>query len=459
LPRFRRCFRRHHGVTYRRTKTPLIARHAEYRLPNLRLWTCDGPAPLGSRNPHHTGQLLRRPYRRTRVWKKGNIGQLTSQRPVNLGTLSQRYSSWTKLLRITAYIKKFIDAIRTKQGSTSVTSQSPTHVSLLSPSEIQDAETFWLKSIQMNLFPVEFLSLSNATPIPTSSQLLSLHPFLDDQQLIRVGGRLRHADIPKTSRHPVILKDHPLVRVIIRSTQLQALHAGPQLTLSILREKYWILRARSLIRVVLHRCIVCTRERALIPCELMGDLPSVRVNRSTRAFAHTGVDYAGPIFVRTAKGRGHKANKAYISLFICMTVKAIHLELVSDYSADAFIAAFQRFVSRRGYPTSVYSDNGTTFQGADRELRTAARLVTEDPNFINNLASEGIKWHFLPPSAPYFGGLWEAAVRSMKHHLKRCIGSHMLTFEELTTVICRIEGGASVWTRLNWTPPTTATGA
>ncbi|XP_011685516.1 PREDICTED: uncharacterized protein LOC105448561 [Wasmannia auropunctata] len=171
----------------------------------------------------------------------------------------------------------------------------------------------------------------------------------------------------------------------------------------------------------------------------MGDFPTVRVNRSARAFVHVGVDYAGPVLDRTAKGRGYKAQKAYIAVFICMTVKTIHLELVSDYSTDAFLAAFQRFASRRGFPTSLYSDNGTTFRGADRELRNAAKLASKDPNFLNALASQDVDWHFIPPSAPHFGGLWEAVVRSMKHHLKRCIGSHILTFEELSTVLCRIE--------------------
>lgn len=171
----------------------------------------------------------------------------------------------------------------------------------------------------------------------------------------------------------------------------------------------------------------------------MGDLPNVRVNRSTRAFEHTGVDYAGPIFVRTSRGRGHKAHKAYISVFVCMTTKAIHLELVSDYSSDAFLATLHRFVSRRGYPASIYSDNGTTFQGADHELRIAITKALENSDFQNTLSTDGVEWHFVPPSAPHFGGLWEAAVRSVKYHLKRCIGSHTLTFEELTTVLCRIE--------------------
>ncbi|XP_018399614.1 PREDICTED: uncharacterized protein LOC108777272 [Cyphomyrmex costatus] len=114
-------------------------------------------------------------------------------------------------------------------------------------------------------------------------------------------------------------------------------------------------------------------------------------------------------------------------------------ELVSDYTSPTFIAAYQRFVSRRGLPTSMYSDNGTTFHGADRELSSAHAAAIRDPNFRNRLASDGTAWHFLPPASPHFGGLWEAGVKSVKHHLKRCIGLHTLTFEEMSTLLCRIE--------------------
>ncbi|XP_011707599.1 PREDICTED: uncharacterized protein LOC105462593 [Wasmannia auropunctata] len=353
--------------------------------------------------------------------------------------LSQRYSSWKRLLRITAYVYRFVENIRSRLQVRMASVQGVTRSQLISPTEIENAEHFWLRSIQAEMFPSEKEHLSNNVPVPKSSPLLPLNPFLDSQKVIRVGGRLRNANIPDSSRHPIILKDHPLVRMIIRDIHARAIHGGPQLTLALLREKFWILRARSLVRAVLYQCVTCTRERAQVPTELMGDLPSVRVTRATRAFQHTGVDYAGPVLVRTTRGRGHKAHKAYIAVLICMTTKAIHLELVSDYSTSAFLAAFQRFVSRRGFPASMYSDNGTTFQGADRELRTAAKSASAEPNFLSRIASEGTTWHFIPPSAPHFGGLWEAAVRSVKYHLKRCIGSYTLTFEELSTVLCRIE--------------------
>ncbi|XP_076660019.1 uncharacterized protein LOC143363291 [Halictus rubicundus] len=121
------------------------------------------------------------------------------------------------------------------------------------------------------------------------------------------------------------------------------------------------------------------------------------------------------------------------------TPEAIHLEVVSDYSSAAFLAAYHRFVSRRGIPRSMASDNGTTFQGANRELTAAYRAATRDTNVRNKFAIDGVSWHFLPPAAPHFGGLWEAAIKSVKHHLRRCIGAHTLTFEELSTFLCRVE--------------------
>lgn len=142
--------------------------------------------------------------------------------------------------------------------------------------------------------------------------------------------------------------------------------------------------------------------------------------------------------MRTAPGRGHKSHKAYTALFICMTVKAIHLELVSDYSSSAFVAAYHRFVSRRGLPTSIHSDNGTTFHGANKELKESFAKATRSHEFCNQLADSGIQWHFTPPSAPH-GGLWEAGIKRVKHHLQRCIGLHTLTFKELTILLCRIE--------------------
>jgi len=170
----------------------------------------------------------------------------------------------------------------------------------------------------------------------------------------------------------------------------------------------------------------------------MGNLPIERISQS-RPFQNAGVDYAGPFQILDSVGRGKRTHKAYIALFICLCTRAIHLELVNDYSSDGFLAAFKRFVARRGLPSVLFSDNGTNFQGAERTLNLAFKALTKDRDLQAHLASDGITWKFIPPSAPHFGGLWEAGVKSVKHHLKRIIGTHTLSIEEFSTLLTQIE--------------------
>lgn len=350
--------------------------------------------------------------------------------------LASRYSSWPKLIRVTAYVIRFVSLCRRLKRDAS---DEPSTGSALSASDCRAAKTFWIKYIQAEVFPKELQSLAANQPIPAKSSLLSLNPVLDRDGIIRVGGRLRHAPQPVSVRHPILLASHSLVRLIVAHAHIRSLHAGLQLTLSTVRRDYWILRARSIAKMTLHKCVVCTRERAATPTQLMGNLPAVRISAPKRCFLHCGLDYAGPVLVRASGGRGIKARKAYIALFVCLATRAIHLELVSDYSTPAFLDAFSRFCARRGLPNAIYSDNGTTFVGANRELETAYRAALRDPSFQNRTATDDISWHFMPPSAPHFGGMWEAGVKSVKHHLRRVLGAHTLTFEELSTLLCRIE--------------------
>lgn len=171
----------------------------------------------------------------------------------------------------------------------------------------------------------------------------------------------------------------------------------------------------------------------------MGDLPRARVTPS-RPFQFTGVDYAGPVILRTTKGRGHRARKAFIAVFVCLNTCAVHLEVASDYTAEAFLGALRRFVSRRDLCQEMYSDCGTNFAGADSRLRAFFTAGSSEAWQIQiHTAKERIKWKFNPPSAPHFGGLWEAAVKSAKHHIRRVLGESMLTFEEMSTFLAQVE--------------------
>lgn len=165
----------------------------------------------------------------------------------------------------------------------------------------------------------------------------------------------------------------------------------------------------------------------------MGNLPSVRV-RPARPFLNAGVDFAGPFQALSSKGRGIRTTKAYITIFVCLSNKAIHLELVGDLSTAAFIGAFKRFCSRSGKCSHIYSDQGQNSVG--KAWKEANSQFTNEVAEL--LANDGTQWHFIPAYSPNFGGLWEAGVKSMKFHLKRELNTN-LTFEELTTVLCEIE--------------------
>ena len=171
----------------------------------------------------------------------------------------------------------------------------------------------------------------------------------------------------------------------------------------------------------------------------MAALPTERITPS-RPFAATGLDYAGPFWLRTSKGRGQKAYKGYVAVFVCLATRAIHLEVVSNLSSQTFLLAFRRFISRRGLCKVIFSDNGTAFQGADAEIRSLFDAASDAAKHIGSkLASEGIEWRFIPPRAPHFGGIWEAGVKAFKYHLRRVLGDNKLTFEEFCTLATQVE--------------------
>lgn len=124
---------------------------------------------------------------------------------------------------------------------------------------------------------------------------------------------------------------------------------------------------------------------------------------------------------------------------ICLATKAVHIELVNDLSTEGFLNALRRFVSRRGNIKEIYSDNATNFVGSNRELSEIKSILDNKDKLISTLNNQVIKWHFIPPRSPNFGGIWEVNIKAVKYHLKRVIGDSLLTFEEMLTVLTRIE--------------------
>lgn len=135
------------------------------------------------------------------------------------------------------------------------------------------------------------------------------------------------------------------------------------------------------------------------------------------------LDFAGYFEVKTSTRRNAPFTKCYISLFVCLTTKAIHLELAHDISTVAFIAALNRFTARRGIPSNMYSDRGTNFIGTANELPKSWYVADSNESKLiqQECTTKGMSWHFNPARASHFGGLWEAGVKSVKTHLHRVL--------------------------------------
>lgn len=251
-----------------------------------------------------------------------------------------------------------------------------------------------------------------------------------NEGLLRVGGRLTHADLSYDRKYPILLpRNGRLVQLLIEYYHKIFLHSGKQTIQYLLSRKFWILSARRVIRSVLSKCLKCWRTDPVPMQPKMGDLPLPRISQ-VKPFLHSGVDYGNPFSILMSRYRGAKTCKSYICLFVCMATKALHLELASDLTSDAFLACLRRFVLRRGRCAHLYSDQGTNFMGSHNEIK----------NILGELStSESVEHPFLPGNAPHMGGLWEAGIKSVKTHLKRIIGSQILTYEELYTVLVQIE--------------------
>lgn len=255
---------------------------------------------------------------------------------------------------------------------------------------------------------------------------------------MRIDGRIRSDNLTRDEQFPILLdKNGTLAKLLIRHAHLKIGHAGTQLILQYLRKRYWIIGARRLVKGIISTCPICFRLRMKGSEQLMASLPTIRTTPA-KAFLNVGVDYAGPVIIRSNLGRAPRLTKAWIAVFVCLVTRAIHLELVSDATTAAFIAALKRMIARRGRISRIISDNGTNFVGANNYLNMVRTTIMES---TQNLEQEfGLHWNFTTPAAPHHGGIYEAAVKSTKNHLIRIIGNTTLTFEEYATILSQVEG-------------------
>ena len=175
----------------------------------------------------------------------------------------------------------------------------------------------------------------------------------------------------------------------------------------------------------------CVRFSQQPTSQFMADLPTERITPA-KPFAQCGIDFAGPFEIKEAE-----VSKIYVAVFVCLATKAIHLEMVNRLTKEACILSLKRFTARRGKPVKILSDNGSNFIGARNDQIKIKELLDKngtDKSVVSFVNSQGTEWVTIPPRAHHFGRLWEAAVKSMKIHMRKVIGLQGLSFEEFVNV-------------------------
>ncbi|XP_076068358.1 uncharacterized protein LOC143040809 [Oratosquilla oratoria] len=331
------------------------------------------------------------------------------------------YSSWFKLLRACSYLILFVRHLQRKGVS----------IIELNVQLMEVAEERVMKFVQNCHFAKEIVCLSKNDPINLSSSIRKLKPMLLNG-ILRVGGRLINLELPLDMKHPVILPhEHHVTSLIIQHYHMKVGHMGRQAVLNQLRQKYWVIKGNSAVRKVLSKCVSCRRFKSSTITQEMAALPVDRANVNQKPFFVTGVDCFGPFFVKRARSRV----KRYGILFTCLSIRAIHLEILQDLTAESMINAFTRFMSRRGTVSKLISDHGTNFIGANKVLKD--NLIMR--HIGNELTKRGVDCVFTPPGGSHFGGVFERMIGLVRRVLEVVIGSQTLSDDSLSTFFCEVE--------------------
>ena len=341
-----------------------------------------------------------------------------------MDALCAHYSSFYRLCKAVAHLLRVKDRLLSRD----------TPCGPISVSELMRAQKLVLSYVQVKTFPREIETLKKSGRVLKSSPIYKLCPVLRDG-LILVGGRLSQASIQEEAKHPVILPRKHKVSERIVSEYHDSAHLGTEWTLSLIREKFWIVQCRSLIKQVQRSCVTCKRLYAPPPSQKMADLPAERVSGGCPPFTHVGVDLFGPFLVK----QGRSQVKRYGCVYSCFNTRAIHIEVLPSLETDSFINGFIRFVARRGYPAKVWSDNGTNLVGAQNELGKSLKDL--DRTKLSGYARRRmVEWVFNPPYASHQGGVWERMIRTIRRVLCALVRpEHRMSHDGLCTVFCEVE--------------------
>ena len=255
----------------------------------------------------------------------------------------------------------------------------------ISQQERRDALKALIRRCQLAHYLNETDTLTSGESVRKSSSLFGLSPVLDKAGILRVGGRIGSSKLGDDQRHPIILpSQHRLTYLVITEVHEEFLLCSVERTL---RQHYWVLKARRKIKSVTHRCPTCIRDKASLQVPFMADLPASCLEVSHPPFTNVGTDFFDPYLITMKRS----AVKRWCCVFTCFVTKAVHIEITHSMDASSFIMALRRFISRRGTPAVIYSDNGTNFVGGEREMREAVENWNQN-KVADAMSNKGIEW-------------------------------------------------------------------
>ncbi|XP_039762492.1 uncharacterized protein LOC120635541 [Pararge aegeria] len=371
-----------------------------------------------------------------------------------------RFSSWTRYLRASARFIQSVEVFKTllnkpdkvtatkrivkdkawKPYKKQMTQQTPTNqeptiktvnkLIPLSRKYIKQAETMLIQRIQNDSFKNEIQNLKDHKKFAKGSRLRRLTAVIEDD-IMHLETRLSAVNnIAISYKKPIILDGkHPITRLIVNHYHQEYNHGNHNTIMNEIRQKYYVISLRNTVKSIARECQWCRIHKAVPITTPLGDLPVERLQHKQYPFTCTAVDYFGPITIKI----GRKTDKRWVALYTCLTTRAVHLEIATSLSADNMILTLRRMIARRGTPKTMFSDNGTNFIGANKEIKTAFEKM------IDKSKEKGIQWKFIPPGAPHMAGAWERLVRSVKTALTATLNTRHPQEEILHTLLLEAE--------------------
>ena len=220
-----------------------------------------------------------------------------------------------------------------------------------------------------------------------------------------VGGRLQFAQISEEAKHQIIIPHNdPVVEKLILHVHVKASHTGPEMTLAVLRQRFWLTQGRRQVKRVLRKCLTCKHWKTQPVQQKMAPLPAERVQIAP-PFTNIGLDFTGPLYLKVKGNSKLTTSKVYMCIFIREDTRAVHSELLNSMTIEDFLQAFRRMANRRGMATVIHSDNQTMFHKAAKVFKASTqrmKLTKIDPGVVEDkLANQGVNWKFITERASH----------------------------------------------------------